>query len=102
MADKQTEIRELRSLCQTLLSALTDVNHQMNIPGLSSLIAQAEKKLDTSGRHCWLDGDPDESLPCECVFDNGEPLENCCYAMKARHEPKGKKSCPYYKVDKKL
>lgn len=96
MADKQTEIGELRSLCQTLLCALTDLNNQTNFPGLVSLIEQAEKKLDMSGRHCWLDEDPDESLPCECVFDNDEPVENCCYAMKARHDPKGKHSCPYY------
>lgn len=94
--DKQTEIRELRSLCQTLLSALTDVNDQGGFPELAPLIEQAEKKLDTSGRHCWLDEDPDESLPCECVFDNEEPLENCCYAMKARHDSRGKYSCPYY------
>ena len=45
---------------------------------------------------CWLDL-CEGGTPNGCVFENGEPVENCCVAIKLRADGKTQWACEYWK-----
>ena len=45
---------------------------------------------------CWLDLCEGQT-PDGCVFENGDPVENCCVAIKLRADGKTQWDCEYWK-----
>ena len=45
---------------------------------------------------CWLDLCKGQT-PDGCVFENGEPVENCCVAIKLRADGKTQWACEHWK-----
>lgn len=100
MNPQQSEIFKLRLVISDLLETFREEFSKVNWeedPGKTIMLERALESVSTEGKACWLDEDPDVILPEQCVFDNGEPLENCLHAMEALNDPLGKFSCPYYR-----